>query len=698
MSEEDISKRKLIDRLAPGDQWGPMSGFLTTTFDLQPEFLETDYLPALFRLGAWDDRSWATRIGLERKLQELDAAVVVMEARRYNLRPRSLHLQLVTASSPHGTSLHAKVTLAVFEDAVLLLVGSANLTEPGYRKNREAVAVIAATGKGAAETAIVREAISGMELMLGDWLTPEARKIILKAIETIRRCDDDTPDFDSRFQWSGKTTTLWRQFLGAWPTPELVRKITIISPFWSEDAGITVRAFLTELKVRNLLDPRAEVLLLTENSIDSMNQRRPVLPTSYASLDWSSIGVKVSAQAVSGEVMQDEVGGMEGFTGTRPLHAKIVLMEGAKTGLAYLGSANFTAHGWGFLKRETSANIEAGLIFRRKVGHRMLVSLLPPVVGTPIVLGQAKKSELSQPETSPDDPPWPAFVTEVTLSAGKAGDALNLRIGVKPSSFRLRWSASLLGTETVPAISLVPESESVDPDKTIYLVQLPPDLLNRLLLDQEISISWCECPIGRQVPVNVDFNARASLPISPNGQRISEGSLLSYYQGQIAWEDLFPEPEPPTPPHASQPAPPKSGVDKSKIQSYQIRDFVEALAGLRDDLKAASRGEPAMRLALLGQVSPLSLAKTVVEAVDLGQRSATAAGFQLVEILASLNAALSFDVPPKLKEPWLAYVSQAQAQIASFLKTLEDRFPMELSSTGPFNRYRKTVLANRHKA
>jgi len=696
-SAEDITERKLIDRLAPDDLWGLMHGLLATTFDLQPEFLEMDFLPSLFRLGAWDDRSWATRIGLERKLAELEAAVVIMEARRYNVRPRSLRLQLIPANSPHGTSLHAKVTLIVFDQAVRLIVGSANLTEPGYRKNREAVAVITATEKNPAETAVVRDALTGMEAMLADWLTPDANRIISRAKEIIAPWGSGQLKPDNHFQWSGKTTTLWRAFLSNWPSSEPVRKLTIASPFWSEDAGTTVRAFLAELKSRNLLHADIEVLLLTEAFVDTKKQYRPVLPLSYAAFDWKGLGVKVSAQAVSGEVLPEELGGMEGFTGTRPLHAKIVVMEGAKTGLAYLGSANFTAHGWGFLKRETAANIEAGVLLRRRAGSKALQSMLPPLIGLPVLLGAAKPTDLSPPESSPDDPPWPFFIKEVALSTAASGDALQLNISVQPESHLLKWSAVLLGPETIDIPVLVSDEEANNPIRTNYQVPLPPDVLNRILLDQEVTIRWSECLAGRRVPVNVDFAARLCVPISPSSPRIEEGSLLSYYQGQIAWDDLFPVPIAMSLARHASLAAPESGVDKSKIQSYQIRDFVEALSGIRGDLKAVSQAEPSMRLALLGPVSPVALAKTVREAVESGRRTATAAGFQLVEILACLKSVRGLKVPQKLTQTWMAHLDQAHAQVAEVLTQLETKFPQEFTSNGSFARYRKTILTNRKK-
>lgn len=63
----DISARKLIDKLVPDPRWGAMRGIFSTTYELDPDFLEMDFLPSIFGLGAWDDRSWATRIALEKK-------------------------------------------------------------------------------------------------------------------------------------------------------------------------------------------------------------------------------------------------------------------------------------------------------------------------------------------------------------------------------------------------------------------------------------------------------------------------------------------------------------------------------------------------------------------------------------------------------------------------------------------------------
>ena len=224
----DISSRKLIDKLVSRPEWGPMRGLLTTTYELQPDFLEMDFLPSVFGLGSWDDRSWTTRIALEKRLCELDAAVIITEARRYHGRPRSLRIAIQPAVSPRGSALHAKVTLLLFDRAVRLIVGSANLTEPGYRQNREAVAVMTASQTSKKEASLIAQALVEMGSALSPWLTDDARKLIRRSIELLKPWQNGTTDTDTTIVWSNGQTKLWQEFLARWPVGELLKRISIL--------------------------------------------------------------------------------------------------------------------------------------------------------------------------------------------------------------------------------------------------------------------------------------------------------------------------------------------------------------------------------------------------------------------------------------------------------------------------------------
>jgi hypothetical protein len=692
---QDISSRKLIDRLISRPEWGPMRGLLATTYELQPDFLEMDFLPSAFGLGAWDDRSWTTRIALEKRLCELDAAVIITEARRYHGRPRSLRLAVQPAVSPRGSALHAKVTLLLFDRGVRLIVGSANLTEQGYRRNREAVAVMTASQTSKKEAALIAQALVGMGPALAPWLTDDARNLIRFSIETLQPWLNEATDPDTAFLWSYGQTKLWREFLARWPIGELIKSISILSPFWSEDAGVTLTAFLAQLKKSGVLAADAEVRLLTDAFEGPDGKFIPVLPLGYTTYDWLALGVKATAQAVSPIVHPEELGGMEGFTGTRPLHAKVVLMEGTRTGLAYLGSANFTARGWGFLANH-APNVEAGLVLRRSIQGASLDKLIPDLVGQPILLGDGNTQALRAPENGPGDEPWPEFIRQILLSpAAKRENELELLIEVAPSSAALFWSAKLLDKEGIPSETILPAESTQVASKIVYLVPLSAQNLTRLLTEQEVLICWSECPSGRPVPLNIESSARTLLPISPGNKSIEESSLLCYYQGRISWEELFPDPDLAVGQNSNAllPITPGAGMDKSRIQSYQIREFVEALAGLRQDLQAATRTEPSMRLALLGPVSPIALAQTIFEATKLGRRTPTAAAFQLVEILSCLKSARAFPVPEKLLQAWEQHLEEATKKTARILEQISSTHRESLLSGKAFGRYQKAVLA-----
>lgn len=142
---QSLDGLKLMDRLTPDPSYGPLVAVLATTYEMQAEFFETDFLPTLLGLGARDDRAWTSRIALEKTLAELDAATVLTDARAYRGRPRSLRVEVVPLALEAGRALHAKILLAVYHNAVRMVVGSANLTEPGFRRNREVIAVFSAS-------------------------------------------------------------------------------------------------------------------------------------------------------------------------------------------------------------------------------------------------------------------------------------------------------------------------------------------------------------------------------------------------------------------------------------------------------------------------------------------------------------------------------------------------------------------------
>ncbi len=173
-------------------------------------------------------------------------------------------------------------------------------------------------------------------------------------------------------------------------------------------------------------------------------------------------------------------------------------MEGARNGLAYLGSANFAARLGGFLGSQGAANVEAGLVLRRSVQAAPLAGLLPDLVGEPVLLADGNVQALQAPENGPGEDPWPEFIGQVLLSpAVRDENELELLIEIASGATPPLWSAKLLDKDGIPSETLVPVESTRDTSKTSFLLPLSPETLTRLLTEQEILICWSEClPAG----------------------------------------------------------------------------------------------------------------------------------------------------------------------------------------------------------
>ena len=241
--------RKLSDRLLPDDRTGALEAVLATTFEMQPDFVDTDWLPTLLKLHTQDERSLASRVAIERELARLDSVTLLMEPRRYRDRGRSRHLRVDVVPAPGRVGkLHAKVTVLLFAKAVRVIVGSANLTDNGYRKNREvAVTLTSYTARPGPHDALVREALLGFERHLDAALTESARETVSKALA---RTPASAGVADTSFAWSGPGHALWPRFVELWPKDEAIQKLTLVSPFWAQEAADTLGRLLSALRER----------------------------------------------------------------------------------------------------------------------------------------------------------------------------------------------------------------------------------------------------------------------------------------------------------------------------------------------------------------------------------------------------------------------------------------------------------------
>jgi hypothetical protein len=107
-TNDDLDHRKMMDWVRPDiAAHGNVIGMLATTFELDPTFFGSDYLPTFLGLGAWEDTSFErgrhATLAQTRQRCHMDAAG--------RGRPRPLHMSTYRWSAPPGIKLHAKVLL-----------------------------------------------------------------------------------------------------------------------------------------------------------------------------------------------------------------------------------------------------------------------------------------------------------------------------------------------------------------------------------------------------------------------------------------------------------------------------------------------------------------------------------------------------------------------------------------------------------
>jgi hypothetical protein len=678
VTKSSSAQRRLLDGLTPGPECGRPVALLATTYEFDPQFFESELLPAILGLGAWNDRSWAGRIALENALASLDASCVLVDQRSYRGRPRSLRLEVRPAIGPSGELLHAKVLLAVYENAVRFQVASANLTQAGYRENREVALPTTAFADTPDAAGVILRALRTMPERLAPWWSESAERVRSLAEARLSQWVPTAAGAAADILWSGGDEPVWRRFVDGWPSRDRVERISVVSPFWSHEDDTGPLTVLTRaLRERGVLTADLRIDLYVEAEPAGSGVFRPRLPA-LGCVDPHRLGARVFVHAVDPLPREDPA--HSDILKNRRLHAKVAVLHGTTGTLAYAGSGNFTRPGWGF---GTRANVECGVMLRRP-GPSLAEALLPPTTGTPVELSAT--TEL--PAVGKDDPvAVPTFLTDARLEVVEhCADRLELVARTEPAkvagSFTLAdgsGAALIAGDASSPNLLRIP---------------LTSDGLKRLLLDPRLVVTWWGSAEPAEYPINVALAARAELPVVPGGGTPDERMLLAYYQGRMSLAELYPPP-PDWQDEDSEsfgaPALADSRVDTSRIQSYRVREFVEALQGIRDDLKAASTGtEASMRAALNGPISPVALARQVKQAAAGGDRTATAAGFQLAEIALCLQQAADVAGPPA----WSGHVAVARETVESMLQTLTAEHPRELRSP-TFQRYVHAILRRR---
>ncbi len=406
------------------DLWQPPQGAgqplfcVATTFTFHADFFEVECLGRFLQMDTHPQESESIGYLIEREDKLAAARVCVLADRRHATAKESLRWDVLPVVVPHAVQ-HAKLSLLCWANHVRVVIGSGNLSEPGYRKNLEVFGCLEASRHEAGMRDHILEAIGFLEQVAARALGVEdqqgPRQRLRDTLASARGLVRDWPQAGkSRTRvfpvFGGLGRSIVEQLGEGRPSGSPPRNAHILSPFFDTGPGAgAVVAALAEV-----LAKRGERVCRFYVSAEDLPDGRVCVKMPRDLIDFARGFCETFVHKLRAE-QDNEV---------RFLHAKMLALENDDWELILLGSSNFTRAGLGVT--DGSANLEANLAYlvrQHEPDHRALQSVWPEV-GDEVDLDSP--AIVWEPAFDPDDPvgtgsaPLPAAFREALFDAGAA--------------------------------------------------------------------------------------------------------------------------------------------------------------------------------------------------------------------------------------------------------------------------------------
>lgn len=453
----------------PADAGEPVA-MLATTFALDPDFFEQSCLARFLEVSSVDENTGSVEdIVATVELHELlqNTTVTVLADRSAPVQRTSLLWDLLSCRVDGGL-LHAKVAVLLWENATRVILGSANLTSAGYRRQIE-LGLAADLGPGClfspeVLTGIADELDSYLHLVPG---YDPAVPVFTRAATTLHLLRErlsgqqaERATVRAAFAPTNARTGALDHLDAVWSGPQPLRA-THLSPFWdSNDRSALAAAHK----------------LLVGRPAASRSQRVAVVlnPRGQTSLSQHLAAGVDSVQQL--KALDQEM---------RTLHAKCLLIESDQWVAALVGSSNHTRAGLGLTaRRHREMNVWLGASKSSKEGKALLDL---------IQLGRAVSADAEEVEPKDDDEepttPLPSCFGLCRISPNADDAAWELHLGIEMTTdMPPDWSISLTGEW--PALTRQQWSSQDAPGASV--LRLEQDALPMYVLVQwdHIEVPW----------------------------------------------------------------------------------------------------------------------------------------------------------------------------------------------------------------
>lgn len=430
---------KPLELWLPPDGAGAPVGCVATSFTFEAAFFDTDCLARFLGLTAAfgeGDRASDVSLMIETEERLAEASVSVLVDRSATFDARNLRWDLVPIVVP-GALLHAKVAVLVWTNAMRFIIGSANLTPAGYRRQVEIVAGYDFSADSAdlprsVAQAFLDEVRDIVDLIPDAMAGPRARVLRTLDVANGRLAASAATDRPpTGLKLAIAPVRPGREALAGldqvWSGQLARRSCRALSPFWdtpedgSKSRGVAAIAGRLATRKNAGRRPTLDLLVTVEQAVGGDVARAPenILHSAPES---------VATRALLFE--PDDV--------TRRLHAKWLAYTSDDWIAVMLGSSNLTAMGLGLAPRShRELNLWIGTARDSALGKR-----LAKVIEDrgPIDL----ESVTFEPAIDDDEPttlPVPeAFVAAVIIGPI---DTLAVRLTLEPKGLPTRWTIEL---------------------------------------------------------------------------------------------------------------------------------------------------------------------------------------------------------------------------------------------------------------
>lgn len=673
---------RLIDCYLPPGEGFVLESMVATTYQVDFEFVEEDLLPIALGVRAPLSRVKAFRLELERKLQNVEVSLLYDLRgcdRLARLSPRIDALPIVSRK------LHSKISLLTWvrenrpsgsppDRRLRLIVGSANLTRQGFRHNYECVASLDFGGKSTSPRSLMVKAIGLVREIGAESKSPQlARQLAALSAHTALLPEGTKgPDKPVTLVTASEVVPALRESWEAMSSkpPETV---TVVSPFWTE--GSTAAEALFGLLQQLGSPSNVELVCRGEKSSDGktwlpvfdravasdlkhrlsgrlhLRATVPANGTQDAPETAGDIGDETEEREIAAHLSTEKATPSEV---QRPLHAKLILLDGKEGSVLYAGSSNCTRRGLGL---GGPANAEAGFVYQIKPSQRKQLAGLIAFAGPAIEVQPDKMPATVQP-LSEGEASVPTFLEEIVASGSMVSvrfrdaipDDLVLLMPIPTRDGDAGYWVLLRADDsgqTSPALHSVDLTTCPRCDEHLSPVTLKPDGQS-IQPHVFVEARWQ----GHSAVFPVRFDDKARLPFLLMGRKPTEGEIIEYFlfgtEPNEGDEGGFTE-------VGNQGFKTDAPIDTRRILAYFVRQFVQAIPGIEAEILRAAYSRASLDAALRGPTSPLELAERAFASLTRPpsdgdpQKTPNAVGFQLTEVLAALLRGRSIVVDPDLQ-------------------------------------------------